>query len=100
MVIISIAISDSMIVGIFYLISSLLKLLVIGKDLSLLELIFVNSSKRYYVWNLSKVLIFNFVFAHIVTIILLSIRFINEDRNWVQAKLISNGLIDANLPWH
>ena len=99
MVILSIAFSNDTIIGVIFIISSILKLLTFGKDISLLELIFINSSKGFYIWNLTKVLIFNLIFAHIIAIILLAIRFINTERNWVDSKLLSTGLIEPNLPW-
>jgi len=99
MTILSLFIRDSVPFNIIFVISAVLKLFILGEDIDYLELILLSSSKRYYIWNLCKVLLFNIVFAHVMVIILLAISYIDADKNWIIVKLIDANYLAIDKPW-
>lgn len=50
--------------------------------------------KKFYLWNLLRILIFNVIFAHTLAVVLLAISRINPEYNWIKAKLVNNSLVD------
>lgn len=73
------------------------RLMIFGKMHSLiyimehLEITLIENEYREQIWSLIKVFMFNFVFAHILTLFLVSMARINEEDNW----LVSRGLVEA-----
>jgi len=65
----------------------------IRSNIRILELLFINSMRKYYLWNLAKVVIFNIFFGHAIATILIAIAKINPEFNWIDIKLIYNGLV-------
>jgi hypothetical protein len=65
-----------------------------------LELLFINSIKKFYIWNLFRVVIFDIIFGHIIATALLATAKINADNNWVLVKLINNNLLDSSQTWY
>lgn len=47
-----------------------------------------------------RVVIFDIIFAHLISVALLAISNINPDSNWVTVKLVNNNFIDSSLTWH
>jgi hypothetical protein len=99
MVFISLAYPKDETVGIIFFFSSFLKLVLINSNLKILELRFVDSIKKFYLWNLLRIIIFNIIFAHIISIALLAASKINPETNWVIIKLINNGFVDEGQTW-
>lgn len=80
-------------VGIIFFCASLAKMYLIRSNIRILELLFINSMRKYYLWNLAKVVIFNIFFGHAIATILIAIAKINPEFNWIDIKLIYNGLV-------
>lgn len=93
MVIVSLIITNNEWVGIVFFFSSFFKLALIRSNLKMLELRFVDSIKKFYIWNLIRIIVFNIIFAHIIASVLLAISRINPDANWIQLKLVNNGFV-------
>jgi hypothetical protein len=55
-----------------------------------LEVYFIENYYYEQYWSLVKVLLFNFCFAHVLSIILLTMANINPDHNWMVTKGINN----------
>jgi hypothetical protein len=72
----------------------LFKLALIGSNLKMLEIMFIGSIKKFYIWNLLRVVIFNIIFAHTIATALLAISRINPESNWIQVKLVNNGFVE------
>lgn len=100
MVFISLAYPKDETVGIIFFFSSFLKLALIKSNLKILELRFVDSIKKFYIWNLLRIIIFDIIFAHIISTALLAAARINPDANWVTVKLINNGFVDEEQTWY
>ncbi len=66
----------------------------------MLEILFIDSIKKFYLWNLIRVIIFNIIFAHIIATALLAISRINPDENWIMIKLVYKGFVEEGLPWY
>lgn len=43
---------------------------------------------------------FNIIFAHTLATALLAISFINPGNNWIEIKLINNGLVGGEETWY
>ena len=86
--------------GIVFFFSSFLELFVVNENLKILELLFINSIRKFYIWNLMRVVIFDIIFGHLIAVALLAISNINPDSNWVTVKLVNNNFIDSSLVWH
>jgi hypothetical protein len=94
MVIVSLAITNNEWVGIVFFFTSFLKMALISSNLKRLELRFIDSLKKFYIWNLIRIVIFNIIFAHIVASALLGASRINPESNWIQVKLVNNGFVE------
>ena len=86
--------------GIVLFFSFLLKFIGFRSNLMILEVLFINSQRKYNIWGLIKVLMFNFILAHIIATILLAISRISPSESWVEVKLVGGGFIAADEPWH
>lgn len=91
--------SDSTI-GIISFFSAFLKLFLIRTNLKILELLYINSRKKFYMWNLAKIIIFNIIFGHFISTCLLGIAKIESENNWIMIKLYNNGLLSDSQPWY
>lgn len=99
MVILSFFEKHSLAFNVLFIISAVLKLYILTEDIDYLELILLSSSRRYYIWNLCKVLLFNIVFAHLIVIYLLSISYIDPTKSWIVLKLELAGYLNEERPW-
>ena len=71
----------------------LLKLSRAAEKIKILEFILIQNCYREQYWELVKVFIINFLFAHIIGVLLIMMASFNESKNW----LVKNNL--HNLPW-
>jgi hypothetical protein len=65
----------------------------IRSNLKILELRFIDSIKKFYIWNLLRVVIFDIIFAHTIAVVLLAISKINPEGNWIIVKLVNNNYV-------
>lgn len=87
-------------VGIIFFFASFMKMILIRQNIRILELVFINSMKKYYYWNLIKVVIFNIFFGHAIATLLIAVSKINPESNWISVKLINNQILEENPPWY
>jgi hypothetical protein len=73
MVPISLVYPNDSTIGIISFFSAFLKLFLIRSNLKILELLYINSRRKFYMWNLAKIIIFNIIFGHFISTCLLGI---------------------------
>jgi hypothetical protein len=93
MVAVSLPFHNNETVGIVFFFSTLFKLALIRSNLKILEIMFIDSIKKFYIWNLLRVIIFNIIFAHTIATALLATSRISPESNWIQLKLVNNGFV-------
>ena len=72
----------------------LLKLPRAAEKIRILEIVLIQNCYKEQYWELAKLFIINFIFAHIIGVLLIMMASINENKNW----LIKNSL--NNLNWY
>lgn len=100
MVILSLILEENQVIGIIFFFSSLIRLISIRSNMRTLEIDFVDSMKKFYVFHLIRVVLFNLIFAHTIAISLLAIAKLDHQNNWIVTCLVSGGYIDAAQTWY
>ena len=85
---------DSSNVFVFLQLVTLLKIPECLDEIETLEIYFIKSLYNEQYWSLAKILLFNFSFAHIISIGLTAMAGLNPSNSWI----VKKGLIDS--PWY
>jgi hypothetical protein len=72
-----------MTIGMISLVIAFIKVLKTSQNVRVLEVYYINSTRRQQYWNLIKVIIFNLFFGHLIAGILVGISEFDPGHNWV-----------------
>ena len=99
MVPITLAYPNDATVGIISFFSAMFKLFYIRENIKTIELLYINSRRKFYMWNLGKIIFFNIIFGHFISTCLLAISKADKENNWV-IDIYNYGLLSDSQPWH
>jgi hypothetical protein len=70
-------------IGIISLAIAFIKVYKTSENMKVLEVFYINSTRKQQYWNLIKVVIFNMFFGHLIAGILIGISDFNGSNNWI-----------------
>jgi hypothetical protein len=70
-------------IGLISLVIASIKIFKTSQNVRVLEVYYINSTRKQQYWNLMKVIIFNLFFGHLIAGVLIGISELNPGQNWI-----------------